>query len=360
MNQSLIVRGAPQEYECKVGAWEQLEEHLNRRNIHRLFILHGKKSWEAAQRYFPNLENKEVEYYYYGGECTDEKTMEIVELVRLSGAQGILAVGGGKVTDLAKAAAHVAQLPVLILPTLAATCAAYTPLSVVYHPDGSMDRYDVFPTSNALVLIEPRVILDSPIDLMIAGIGDTLAKWYEAEPMIAQLAVHPIEIQVAAFAAKKSLDVLLTDSEAALTAMRQQTLNQEFLNIIETNILLGGMVGGFGDDYGRTSGAHSIHDALTLLPESHQQLHGNKVAYGVFVQLMIEQKFMEIDRLLPFYRALGLPVSLKEMNIHLTEEGYQQVAERASESHETIHFMKEEITPEVVRKAMVALEQRMS
>lgn len=360
MDQALIVRGAPQEYECKVGAWEQLEEHLTRRNIQRLFILHGKNSWEAAKPYFPSLENKEVEFCYYGGECTDEKIMEIAEQVRLSGAQGILAVGGGKVTDLAKAAAHVAQLPVLILPTLAATCAAYTPLSVIYHPDGSMDRYDVFPNSNALVLIEPRVILDSPIDLMIAGIGDTIAKWYEAEPMIAQLAVQPIEIQVAAFAAKKSRDVLLKDSEAALRAMEEQQLNQEFLNIIETTILLGGMVGGFGDDYGRTSGAHSIHDALTLLPESHQQLHGNKVAYGVFVQLMIEQKRLEIDRLLPFYRSLGLPASLKEMNMYLTEEEYQRVAERASESHETIHFMKEEITPEVVRTAMITLEQYMA
>ncbi len=29
MNQSLIVRGAPQEYECRVGAWDDLEEHLN-------------------------------------------------------------------------------------------------------------------------------------------------------------------------------------------------------------------------------------------------------------------------------------------------------------------------------------------
>ena len=357
MNQSLIVRGAPQEYECRVGAWDDLEEHLNRRKIKRVMILHGKESWEAAKPYFPTLMNIEKCSVYYGGECTDEKTAELKQIVEQKHLEGIVAVGGGKIADLGKAIANQCDKPILILPTLAATCAAYTPLSVIYKTDGSMDRYDVFPQSNALVLIEPRVILSSPIELMIAGIGDTVAKWYEADAMISQLEIQPIEIQVSAFAAKKCRDVLLSDSQEALNAMKEKELNQAFLNVVETNILLGGMVGGFGDDYGRTAGAHSIHDALTILPESHQQLHGNKVAYGVFVQLVIENKWSEIERLLPFYRSLDLPTSLKEMNLVLSDDEYMRVAERAAEPHETIHYMKEKITPEVVKDAMKELEK---
>ncbi|MEI5994656.1 iron-containing alcohol dehydrogenase family protein [Candidatus Enterococcus mansonii] len=360
MNQSLIVRGAPQEYECRVGAWNDLEEHLSRRKITRVMILHGKESWEAAQPYFPTLMNIDAYFIDYGGECTDEKTSELKKIFDQKELEGIIAVGGGKIADLGKAVANQCNTPILILPTLAATCAAYTPLSVIYKTDGSMDRYDVFPQSNALVLIEPNVILASPIELMIAGIGDTLAKWYEADAMISQLAVQPIEIQVSAFAAKKCRDVLLTDSQEALNAMREQEMNQAFLNVVETNILLGGMVGGFGDDYGRTAGAHSIHDALTILPESHQQLHGNKVAYGVLVQLVIENKWSEIEQLIPFYHSLDLPISLKEMKMYLSQEEYNRVAKRAAESHETIHYMKETITPEVVKTAMMELETAMS
>lgn len=359
MNQSLIVRGAPQEYECRVGAWDSLEEHLNRRNIKCVMILHGKDSWEAAKPYFPTFMHIDTCFVEYGGECTDEKTAELKAIFEQKELDGIIAVGGGKIADLGKAIANQCQTPILILPTLAATCAAYTPLSVIYNTDGSMDRYDVFPISNALVLIEPKVILTSPSELMIAGIGDTVAKWYEADAMISQLATQPIEIQVSAFAAKKCRDVLLRDSQEALKAMAQKEINQAFLNVVETNILLGGMVGGFGDDYGRTAGAHSIHDALTILPESHQQLHGNKVAYGVFVQLVIENKWDEIERLIPFYQSLKLPVSLKEMNMVLSEFDYEQVAERACESHETIHYMKEKITPDVVKNAMMALETAM-
>ncbi|MFD1900541.1 iron-containing alcohol dehydrogenase family protein [Enterococcus termitis] len=359
MNQSLIVRGAPQEYECREGAWNDLEAHLNRRKLKRVMILHGKDSWEAAKNYFPSLVNIDALFVYYGGECTDEKTAELKQLFEQNELEGIVAVGGGKIADLGKAVANKCQAPVLILPTLAATCAAYTPLSVIYDQAGSMVRYDVFAQSNALVLIEPNVILNSPIDLMIAGIGDTVAKWYEADAMISQLAVQSIEIQVADFAAQKCREILLYDSQAALEAMEKKEINQAFLNVVETNILLGGMVGGFGDDYGRTAGAHSIHDALTILPESHKQLHGNKVAYGVLVQLVIEDKWDEIEQLIPFYQQLKLPISLKEMQMTLTDEEYQRVAERAAEPHETIHYMKEKITPNVVKNAMLQLEAAM-
>ncbi|MBP1046904.1 iron-containing alcohol dehydrogenase family protein [Enterococcus sp. BWM-S5] len=360
MEQSLIVRGAPQEYECRIGAWDGLETHLQRRHIDRVLVLHGKYSWEAAKPFFPALKDIYTCFMTYNGECTDSEAETVSALVKSEKLTGIVAVGGGKIADLGKAVANTCGVPVLILPTLAATCAAYTPLSVIYNDDGSMDRYDVFPISNALVLIEPEVLLHSPIDLMIAGIGDTLAKWYEADAMISQLEVQPIEIGVASFAAGQCREILLRDSEQGIQAMEDGMINQAFLNVIETNILLGGMVGGFGDDYGRTAGAHSIHDALTILSESHNQLHGNKVAYGVFVQLVIEDKWTEIDKLLPFYRSLNLPASLAEMEMRLSELEYQAVAERAAEPHETIHYMKETITPDVVKDAMKALEAYMA
>lgn len=358
MNQSLIVRGAPQEYECCEGAWNNLEEHLNRRGIKQVLVLHGQASWEAAQPYFPEMATIKMDFIYYGGVCTDQRTAELTMLFQAKNFAGIIAVGGGKVADLGKAVANQCQAPIIILPTLAATCAAYTPLSVIYKEDGAMERYDVFPVSNALVLIEPKVLLFSPKELMVAGIGDTLAKWYEADSMISQLSVQPIEIQVASFAAEKCRDVLLKDSQAALDAMDKQEINSAFLHVIETNILLGGMVGGFGDDYGRTSGAHSIHDALTILPESHQQLHGNKVAYGVLVQLVIEGKWHEIDRLIPFYHQLNLPTCLTDMKMaDITDEDIEKVAKRATVEHETIHFMKEVITFEIVKNAIQALEE---
>jgi uncharacterized oxidoreductase len=295
----------------------------------------------------------------YGGACTDARTQDLVNRVSETETQVVIAVGGGKVSDLGKAVANQMKLPIIILPTLAATCSAYTPLSVIYDEHGEMVRYDVFRHSNDLVLIDPQVILESPIDLMIAGIGDTLAKWYEAEAIISQLDRLPIEIQVARFAAEKCRDILLEESQDALEAMFERKLTPEFMDVVETNIMLGGMVGGFGDDYGRTSGAHSIHDALTLLPASHQHLHGHKVAYGIMVQLAIQNQWQEITRLVDFYRDLDLPKCLADMDMFLSDQEYQLVAKRACEPYETIHYLKETITPEVVESAMRQLEETM-
>ena len=355
MTKQLIVRGAPQEYELKEHAWDSLESHLNRRKIKKVLILHGDKSWKAVKTYFPKL-SAEKTFHYYGGQCTDLAAENIASLCRMENFEGIIAVGGGKVADLGKFAAYKAHIPIIILPTLAATCAAYTPLSVVYDETGVMLRYDIFPKASDLVLIDPEIILHSPYELMIAGIGDTLAKWYESHAIISQLEVTPVEVQVAVFAAKKCREILLEQSSEALQAMTDQKINQAFIDVTEANILLAGMVGGFGDEYGRTAGAHSIHDALTVLPASHQQLHGNKVAYGILVQLMIEDNLTEIKKLIPFYRQLNLPINLTEMNLMLTEEDFQAVAERACVPGEMIHLMKETITPELVIQKMKELE----
>lgn len=63
----LIVRGAPQEYQCQDGAWQTLPEQLAARRIKRVLILHGKASWQAAQATFPTLENIYTVSAYYGG-----------------------------------------------------------------------------------------------------------------------------------------------------------------------------------------------------------------------------------------------------------------------------------------------------
>lgn len=359
MTHSLIVRGAPQEYVCQDGAWATLPEHLTKRNLHKLLFIHGTRSLKAATKYLPDLTTFDLVNVHYGGECCDEKVAELRTRFVQENCEAILAVGGGKIADLAKQIGHQLQVPVLILPTLAATCAAYTPLSVMYNQDGSMDRYDIFPEAIALTLIEPSVLLESPIDYMIAGIGDTLAKWYEGDAIIRQLATVPIEVQVAHFAAKKCQENLLAYGTKAIDAMKKGELTTEFITVVETNILLAGMVGGFGDEYGRTAAAHSIHDALTILPQSHHQLHGNKVAYGILVQLMLEHNPTEIKALLPFYQKMNLPTSLHEMDMVLTQKEYQAVAKRATIAEESIHLLAEEMTAEKVIVAMQELETMM-
>lgn len=357
MNPKIVVRAAPQEYICRSGCWGELEGHFERRGISCVLIVHGTASWAAAQPFLPELKTTEVHLHVYGGECTYEERDRIAAAAERCGAGAIVGVGGGKISDLTKSAAASLRLPAILLPTLASTCAAWSSLSVMYDGHGRFVNMDVFPYSNALVLLDPQVIAQSPSVLLVAGIGDTLAKWYEADVIISAMTERPIEVELAWYAARKCREVLITDSEAALAALREGKADTALTRVVETIILTAGLVGGFGEDYGRTAGAHSIHDALTALPESHGYQHGHKVAYGVLVQLVLEGKRGEIDNLIPFYEKLGLPLCLNDMGLrHLEPQTLLEIGERATVPGASIHRMPGTIGAGEVAEAIVQLE----
>lgn len=151
-----------------------------------------------------------------------------------------------------------------------------------------------------------------------------------------------------------------------LTTLNKKELRQARLKIgmifqhfqIETIIMAGGMVGGFGDRYERIAGAHSVHNGLTKIPETHHLLHGEKVAYGILVQLALEENWDEIHRLLPFYRDLKLPYTLKQLGLDATEkEKLMYIAEEIIKPHESIHLMNIPVDREKIVQAFYQLEK---
>lgn len=354
-NISIRIQGAPSFYKCQVGILQELPALLKERNIRSLLIIHGEKSFQAILPYWPELAEIETTYIVYSGVCTDDEISRFKDLAHSLHADAVVGIGGGTVLDLAKAASHEARTDVILIPTLASTCAAWTPLSVIYDEEGRFQTYTVFPRSTYMVLVEPRVILEAPLDYLKAGIGDTLAKWYEASVLVHDLEYVPLPVEVALHAAKLSRDRLLKESHQALIDCEKGNLSSSVLTIIEANILLGGMVGGFGDEYGRVAGAHSIHNALTNLPCTKGFLHGEKVAYGILVQLALEGNKEEIKALLPFYRQIGLPSACKHLSIK-GQGDIQTIAEKALLPQESIHFMKEKFKEHDIVAAIEKLE----
>ena len=357
--EDIIVRGAPAEYICKTGILEELEEKLQIRNINRVLILTGVKSWEAARFYFPNLRNVHVSHVFYNGECSLNEIERVAKLAKSAQVDAIIGVGGGKVLDVVKAAACASETKSVLIPTLASNCAPWTPLSVLYTDEGVMTHYDVYPISVDLLLVEPRILVEAPVPLLIAGIGDTLAKWYEADVQLSRITDPPVTLKVAHHTAKLCATEMFAHAEAAVQDAKAAKVSDAFINVVESIIMLGGMVGGYGDKFGRIAGAHSIHNGMTIAPESHEVLHGNKVAYGILVQLILEQKELEVDRLIPFYHRLGLPTSLHDLLI--PSSWIDDIAVQSTRKEESIHHMRSEsMTAVEVANAMRQLEIRFS
>ena len=351
------VRGTPGHYECRVDILQELPRFLDEGAFQKVFIISGNRSWEAAKEYVPDLSGYHAAYSTYSGECSETEIARQSELARLHRADFILGIGGGKVLDVAKAVANEINKDVALIPTLASTCAATTPLSVIYSDEGEFITYTIFPRSTYLVLIEPEILLDSPIAYLKAGIGDTLAKWYEARALIEKLPSTTIPVRLAYEVARSCREVLVEDGEKAVADLQRGHLSEAFIRVIETNLLSGGMVGGLGDRYGRIAGAHSIHNGLTHIPEAHSFLHGEKVAYGILVQLILEGEWEEVRGLFTFYKEIGLPLSLESIGIDpaKVEEVGAVIADFATKEGESIHFPSP-VTRNDVVEAILGLE----
>ena len=243
-------------------------------------------------------------FTFIEGHCTLHTVEDIASQLSLNAADAVIGIGGGTALDIAKASAVKAGIKSILIPSIASTCAAWTPLSVFYDEKGTFTHYTEFPLANTLVLIEPSIIAKSPIHYLKAGIGDTLAKFYEADALIEAFYKNeefPVWLKVSQFSAAICKDVLLKDGKSAIESASTGNVSDELVRVIETIILAGGMVGGFGGKAERVAGAHSIHNGLTEAKEAKNFLHGELVAYGILVQLALEEKEDELLKLMGYY-----------------------------------------------------------
>ncbi|MFL2106086.1 iron-containing alcohol dehydrogenase family protein [Desemzia sp. FAM 23991] len=322
---SLVVRTGPQEYECKVGVLDSLTNKLEMRGIRKAVVIHGTTSWEKARSYVVDLleGNIELEFVAFNGECTYEEVERIAAISEQINAEAIIGVGGGKLMDTVKyAAAKSPGVESILIPTLASNCAPWTPLSVMYTADGVCLGFDLHTKQVGALLIEPNLVLDSPVNYFVAGVADTLAKWYESDVILSQ-PEHQTNafLLMARAAALNCKNNIVQYGQQAVADIEAQSLTPAFIQVAETIIAVSGLVGGLGDGYARTTIGHAVHDKITVFPETHAFLHGEKVAYGILVQLAFEGKWTEIDQLAAFYDGLHLPKSLADLRLSsLTDE----------------------------------------
>lgn len=332
-----IVRSGPNQYICKEGVLKDISLFL--KDFQSPVVITGDKSYQAFIDY-TSLPSH-VETIQYSGYSSDTAIQSLSE--RASHADMIIGIGGGVIIDTAKSVADKLNIEVMTIPTVIGTCAASTPLSVIYDDEGAFVRVDYHKRSSYVTLVDPLFLLCSPVDYFKSGIGDTLAKWYEAEALIRNnMSNDDFSIMIHTSLQHSSFikEILLKESPTAIHSLETSTLSPSFIKVTEAVITLAGTVGGYGGRYGRMAGAHAIHNGLSFVNETHSILHGQKVAYGILVQLILENRVEEVEELIPFYRTLDFPVNFKDLGITENQERAKTlIANHAINPKESLQLM---------------------
>lgn len=352
---------APSRYVQGAGAVQEIGTHAARMGT-RALLTGGKTALSVCGETIENsLSNSKVGCYRepFNGECSDNEINRLVSAAKANSADLIIAAGGGKVIDTGKAVAYELKVPVIVAPTIAATDAPCSALSVIYTDDGVFERYLVLPKNPECVLVDTSLVAEAPVELLVSGMGDALATFWEADtcarsckPNVLTGATPPTLSAMAL--ARLCYDTLLEHGVQAKLAVERKSVTPAVEAIVEANTLLSGL----GFESGGLAGAHAVHNGFTVLEASHGKFHGQKVAFGVLTQLVMEGRpKSDVDEVLDFCTSVGLPVCLEEVGVvNPTKEDIRQVAEATAAEGETIHSTWFPVTAEIVESAIWAAD----
>lgn len=348
----------PGRYVQGAGALSRLGEEAKRFGK-KAFILCDPFAFDSIlPEYRADIEKAiEAKFEKFNGECSDKEIARVKELVEKEGGKVMIAIGGGKTIDTAKAVANALSVPVIIAPTIASTDAPCSALSVIYTDEGVVDRYLFLPKNPDCVLVDTSVVAKSPVRFLVSGMGDALSTWLEARSCQLKYANNFANEKgsMTAYAlAELCFDTLLEFGVPAKISNEAQTVSPALERVIEANTLLSGL----GFESGGIASCHAIHNGLTALEETHRYYHGEKVSIGVVSSLFLTDKPRDfIDEVYDFCESVGLPTTLAQVGLeNPSDDDLMKVAQKACAEGETIYNELVPITPESVMAAIKAAD----
>lgn len=292
----------------------------------------------------------------FRGPCCWQEINRLIETAQKGDYTVVVAIGGGKVVDSAKVVADKLHLKAIMVPSVAATSAPFSACAVIYTPEDIYESVYYEENSPDVLLLDNKIIANAPLRYFVAGMGDALSVLFEGRGCVrtsSPNSLHARQTFCALAMGQYCFDTLITYGLQAKTAYANKVINQPLEQMIEVNL----MSSGIAFEGGGLASAHAIHNGLTILPEIHNYLHGEIVAFGVLAELHLTNSCPEeMEIVYNFCEEIGLPTTFGELGIEgISRERLIEVAEFTHKdpylSHEG-HI----ITPEDILAAMVAAD----
>ncbi|AYH03295.1 iron-containing alcohol dehydrogenase family protein [Pectobacterium parmentieri] len=322
-------------------------------------ILTSPRAWQAVENEVTgSLKDSGIAFdvHFLTGECTRESVEYHREKIARNNIQFVVGIGGGRVLDCAKAVADgLENGQVATLPTIAATCAAWSPISILYNDHGGHQGTVVLKRMPVLVMVDSSVIARSDARYLKAGIVDALAKWYEFQPYLIScgdsLALS-LKIQAATFAR----DIFEQWGEQAIRDNKNQEVTPALQKVIDAAIAGAGLANSMRDENPAPGVAHAIHNRLTYIPELHDWLHGEKVGFGLLVQSLLAHDSECVDddlleQLSRYDMSLSLPIAGDQY-----EEAVKHIVTHFKFPTDSAALLPFSLSPDALSRALLAVE----
>lgn len=353
---------SPSKYIQGMHTFNRLAEYSKKFSKNGVLVLMDQYAYNDLRESIKGQFEKEklkVLVEVFKGECCMEEIGKIKAYMEEESVDTVVGIGGGKVIDVAKAAAHFASLPLLVVPTTASTDGPCSSISVLYETDGTFKEYLNLTNSPNIVLVDTALIIKAPVRLFIAGMGDALSTYFETEACYDAQIEKQGRSNISTTALQLSracLETLLIYGLTAKQDVERGECTEAVEKVIETIIYLSCI----GFESGGLAAAHAIANALTYVPQGSKFLHGEKVAFGTFTQMLLVNAESElILRIRSFCKELKLPICLNDLNIQ-DKKDIIIIVKEACRDNQPLHNMRASFIKEHLLQEAMTLTNKMA
>lgn len=325
----------------------------------RILLLGGRRALAAGKdRLTKALEGTGLEIVdaqVFGTDCTMANIHKWADHAKAVGADMIFGMGGGRALDTAKGAASEADLPLFTFPTIAATCAGMTKLSVIYWEDGSLDHFAYADRPPRHCFVHLEILATAPAEYLQAGMGDTIGKFFECH-----FSARNDKLEHSSALGREVSNMcyapLLEHGSQALEDCKADKVSLALEQAALAIIVSTGLVSTLVLDLYNGAVAHSTYYGMVTIPgfdETHR--HGNVVSYGVLVQLMLDGEREKALEVKAFLQSLGIDTTFREMKVPLDREFMAPVLTAIINAPDMKHIPYP-VTEDMIFQAMEAVE----
>ena len=256
---------------------------------------------ETVKKQIAEVGNVKEEIVDYN---TIEYAMNVAERVIATDVDCLVALGGGKVLDVAKYAAYITKKPLLSIPTAVANDGIASPVAVLKRKDEKPKSLGA--ASPTMLLVDLEIVSSGPVELIKAGIGDTISNY---------MALMDWE-----FAVSRNKDVMngyaYIMSRTSLDGLMKTQYDKicpEFIEVLVNSLVISGIAMDFAGSSRPVSGSEHLFSHALDYYSKKKNLHGIQVALGTVAVLKVLDK--DYSDLLTYLKRFDVDINPKSLEI---------------------------------------------